>query len=41
MGDQRARTDIVRISRMIEKKEAALRLAAAAASIKLGSDDDV
>jgi hypothetical protein len=39
-GDSKARTDIVRLLRMIEKKEAALRLAAAA-SIKLGSDDDV
>jgi hypothetical protein len=45
-GDQKARTDVVRLLRMVEKREAALRQSAVAARVKAsaeetwGSDDD-
>jgi hypothetical protein len=45
-GDQRARTDVVRLMRMVEKRDAALRQSAVAARVKAsteetwGSNDD-
>jgi hypothetical protein len=38
-GDQRARTDVVRLLRMVEKREAALRQSAMAARVKASTEE--